>query len=268
MYNFYAEIDQPDSEINLAKAALLIAQEEYPDLEIGAYLHAIDMMAVEARGLTIDEEYPLRIIQCLNEYFYDELGFVGNTKNYYDPGNSFLNQVIDRKTGIPITLSLIYLEVSQRLDFPMIGINLPGHFLIRPEFEDTGIFIDPFNRGEILFEQDCEERLAKLYGRIMPMPAEFLQPITKRQFLVRLLTNLKFIYLNQRELKKALKSVEYILLLFPDAVSERRDRGLLYFQLGLGYKAVQDLEIYLAMRPNAEDANTILQLLEQLRREA
>ena len=267
MYNFYAEIDQPDSQINLARAALLIAQQEYPDLEVGAYLHALEVMAVEARGLTIDEEYPLKIIQCLNEYFYDELGFVGNTNNYYDPRNSFLNQVIDRKTGIPITLSLIYLEVCQRLDFPMVGINLPGHFLIRPEFEDTGIFIDPFNRGEILFEQDCEERLAKLYGRPIPMQPEFLQPVTKRQFLARLLTNLKFIYLNQRDLQKALTNVEYILLLFPDAVSERRDRALLYFQLGFGSKAVQDLEIYLAMRPNAEDANTILQLLEQLRRE-
>jgi regulator of sirC expression with transglutaminase-like and TPR domain len=99
------------------------------------------------------------------------------------------------------------------------------------------------------------------------MQPEFLQPVTKRQFLARLLTNLKFIYLNQRDLKKALTNVEYILLLFPDAVSERRDRALLYFQLGFGSKAVQDLEIYLAMRPNAEDANTILQLLEQLRRE-
>lgn len=268
MYNFYAEIDQSDSEINLARAALLIAQQEYPDLEVGAYLHALEVMAVEARGFTIDEEYPLRIIQCLNEYFYDELGFVGNKNNYYDPRNSFLNQVIDRKTGIPITLSLIYLEVCQRLDFPMVGINLPGHFLIRPEFEDTGIFIDPFNRGEILFEQDCEERLAKLYGRPIPMQPEFLQPVNKRQFLARLLTNLKFIYLNQRDLKKALTNVEYILLLFPDAVSERRDRGLLYFQLGLGSQAVQDLEIYLAMRPKAEDANTILQLLDQLRRQA
>lgn len=268
MYNFYAEIDRTDSEINLAKAALLIAQSKYPDLEIAAYLEAIEVMAVEAGGLTIDEEYPLRIIQCLNEYFYDELGFVGNTNNYYDPCNSFLNQVIDRKTGIPITLSLIYLEVAQRINFPMIGINLPGHFLIRPEFEDTGIFVDPFNRGEILFEQDCKERLAKIYGRPIPMQAEFFQPISKRQFLSRLLTNLKFIYLNQRDLKKALTIVEYILLLFPDAVTERRDRGLLYYQLGAGAKAVQDLEIYLAIHPNAEDANTILQLLEQLRREA
>lgn len=268
MYNFYAEIDRADSDINLAKAALLIAQTEYPDLEIAAYLQVIEVMASEASGLTIDEEYPLRIIQCLNEYFYDELGFVGNTSNYYDPRNSFLNQVIERKTGIPITLSLIYLEVAQRINFPMVGINLPGHFLIRPEFEDTGIFIDPFNRGEILFKQDCEEKLAQLYGRPIPMQAEFLQPVGKRQFLARILTNLKFIYLNQRELKKALTSVEYILLLFPDAASERRDRGLLYYQLGRGYKAVQDLEIYLAIHPNAEDANTILQLLEHLRRKA
>lgn len=245
MHNFYNEIHQPESQINLAKAAFYIAQEEYPNLEIPAYLHTLDVMAVEVEALLPKERYPLRVIQSLNQYFFDQLGYVGNTDDYYDPRNSFLNEVIERRTGIPITLSLIYLEVARRLNFPMVGINFPGHFIIRPEFEDTGIFVDVFNRGEVLFEQDCEERLTQLYHRPISLQPIFLQPVSPRQFLARMLSNLKLIYLNRQDLLKALTFVEYILLLFPDAVRELRDRGLLYYQLGNASKAAQDLEFYL-----------------------
>jgi regulator of sirC expression with transglutaminase-like and TPR domain len=268
MYNFYNEIQQPDDQIDLAKAALYIAQEEYPDLDTAAYLNALDVMAAEVEERLPVERYPLRIIQSLNKYFYDDLGYTGNTSNYYDPRNSFLNEVIDQRTGIPISLSVLYLEVARRLDFPMVGIGMPGHFLIRPEFQDTGIFVDAFNRGEILFEQDCEERLAQIYGRPVQLQPSFTAPVSNRQLLVRMLTNLKFIYLNNKDLPRALAAVERILLLFPDAPMELRDRGLLYYQLGHKSKASQDLEIYLAMLPNTEDADMIRRLLEQLSREA
>ncbi|HBB32149.1 MAG TPA: hypothetical protein DDZ80_29735 [Cyanobacteria bacterium UBA8803] len=266
--NFDQEINQPDSQIDLAKAALYIAQEEYPNLEIDAYLNALDVMAAEVEERLPVERYPLRTIQCLNQYLYDDLGYTGNTSDYYDPRNSFLNEVIDRRTGIPITLSLIYLEIARRLDFPMVGIGMPGHFLIRPEFQNVGIFIDAFNRGEILFEQDCEERLTQVYGEPMQLQPTFIEPVSHRQFLARMLTNLKHIYLNRQDLPRVLAVVERILLLFPDAPRELRDRGLLYYQLGYGSKAFQDLEIYLAMLPNAEDAEIIRRLLERLSREA
>ncbi len=265
--NFEQEIRQPDAQIDLAKAALYIAQEEYFDLDIAAYLNALDVMASEVEERLPVGRYPLRIIQSLNQYFYDDLGFTGNTNDYYDPRNSFLNDVIDQRTGIPITLSLVYLEVARRLDFPMVGINMPGHFLIRPEFEDAGIFVDTFNRGEILFEQDCEERLARMYGRPVQLQPSFTVPVSHKQLLARMLTNLKFIYLNRKDLVKALSAIERILLLFPDGPIELRDRGLLYSQLGYTSKAVRDLEIYLAMLPNAEDAGVIRRLLEQLTRE-
>jgi regulator of sirC expression with transglutaminase-like and TPR domain len=268
MHSFYQEINQPDAQIDLAKAALYIAQEEYPDLDTAAYLNALDVMATEVEERLPVERYPLRVIQSLNRYLYDDLGYTGNTSDYYDPRNSFLNEVIDRRTGIPITISLIYLEIARRIDFPMVGINMPGHFLIRPEFEDTGIFVDAFNRGEILFDSDCEERLAQIYGRPVQLQPDFTEPVSHRQLLARMLTNLKFIYLNRKDLPKALTVVERILLLFPDAPMELRDRGLLYYQMGYKSKASQDLEIYLAMLPNAEDASVIRQLLEQLRREA
>jgi regulator of sirC expression with transglutaminase-like and TPR domain len=266
MHNFYSEIHQPDEQIDLAKAALYIAQEEYPDLDVDAYMNALDVMAAEVEERLPVERYPLRIIQSLNKYLYDDLGYKGNTSDYYDPRNSYLNEVIDRHTGIPITLSLVYLEIARRLDFPMVGIGMPGHFLIRPEFEDTGIFVDAFNQGEILFEQDCEQRLAQIYGHPVPLQPMFLQPVSPRQLLVRMLTNLKFIYLNRKDLARALAVVEYILLLLPDAAMELRDRGLLYYQLGYKSNASQDLEIYLAMLPNAEDADAIRRLLEQLNR--
>jgi regulator of sirC expression with transglutaminase-like and TPR domain len=267
MYNFYNEIQQPDDQIDLAKAALYIAQEEYPDLDTAAYLNALDVMAAEVEERLPVERYPLRIIQSLNKYFYDDLGYTGNTSNYYDPRNSFLNEVIDQRTGIPISLSVLYLEVARRLDFPMVGIGMPGHFLIRPEFQDTGIFVDAFNRGEILFEQDCEERLAQIYGRPVQLQPRFTEAVSPRQLLTRMLTNLKFIYLNRKDLSRALAAVERILLLYPDAPMELRDRGILYYQLGYVSKASQDLEIYLAMLPNAADADAIRRLLEQLNSE-
>ncbi|MEW6497805.1 MAG: SirB1 family protein [Cyanobacteriota bacterium] len=268
MDNFYREISQPDKQIDLAKAALYIGQEEYPDLDIDEYLNALDSMAAEVEERLPAERYPLRIIQSLNQYFYDDLGFTGNTKDYYDPGNSFLHEVIDRRTGIPITLSLVYLEIARRLDFPMVGINMPGHFLIRPEFEDAEIFVDAFNRGEILFKQDCEVRLAQIYGHPMQLQPSFLAPVSSRQFLARMLRNLKFIYLNRKDFSRALSAVERILLLFPDEPMELRDRGLIYYQQGNTLKASRDLEIYLAILPNAEDAHVIRRLLEQLSREA
>jgi len=262
---FYQEINQLDQEIDLAKAALYIAQEEYPSLDPAEYLNALDAMADEVQERLPTERYPLRIIQTINRYLYDDLGFAGNSDDYYDPRNSFLNDVIERRTGIPITLSLVYLEITKRLDFPMVGIGMPGHFLIRPEFEAVGIFVDAFNRGEILFEQDCQERLAQIYQQpISEIPPAFLEAVNHKRFLTRMLTNLKMIYLNRRELHKSLAAVERILLLFPDAPIELRDRGLLCYELGRFVQASQDLESYLAKVPHAEDAKVIRQLLEQI----
>ena len=124
------------------------------------------------------QRYPLRMLQAINKYLYDDLGFKGNKTEYYSPRNSFLNDVIEQRTGIPVTLSLVYLEIARRIGFKMVGIGMPGHFLIRPEFEEAGIFVDAFNRGEILFEQDCRERLAQVYQQpIRDIPPEFLAPI-------------------------------------------------------------------------------------------
>lgn len=263
---FSQEINQPDEQIDLAKAALYIAQEQYKELQLDEYLNALDTMAAEVQERLPTEQYPLRIIQSINQYLYDDLGFIGNTSDYYDPRNSYLNEVIERRTGIPITLSLVYLEVARQIDFPMVGVGMPGHFIMRPQFEDAGIFIDAFDRGKILFPEDCQERLNQISGQPVTMQSSFLEPVTSRQFLTRLLTNLKLIYLQREELELALAAVERILMLFPGIPGELRDRGLIYYQMGRWVAAGDDFEIYLAKVPNAEDAPVIRRLLNQLGR--
>lgn len=263
---FDQEIQQPDERIDLAKAALYIAQEEYPNIDAEEYLNAFDTMALELQERLPSQRYPLRVIQSINQYLYDDLGFAGNVEDYYDPRNSYLNDVIERRLGIPITLALVYLEVARRIDFPMVGVGMPGHFLIRPDIPDTEIFIDTFNGGEIMFPQDCQQRLTQFYQQPVQLQPEFLATVSKRQILARMLANLKYIYLNQQELEKALAAVERILLLFPGAAIEVRDRGLLCYELGLSDQAANDLEAYLAKAPHAQDAAAIRQILTLLGR--
>jgi len=263
--NFYQEINQPDEQIDLAKAALYIAQEEYPDLDIDEYLNALDTMADELQERLSAQQYPLRIVQSINQYLYDDLGFTGNTTDYNNPRNSFLNDVLDRRTGIPITLSLVYLEVARRIDFPMVGVGMPGHFLIRPDIAEMEIFVDAFNCGEILFAEDCQKLLTQIYGEPIELKSDSY-PVNHRQFLARMLTNLKMIYLEQQEWEKAIAAVERILLLFPDLPVELRDRGLLYYQTGDWTAASTHLETYLAKVPSAKDDLAIHQLLNYISR--
>jgi len=261
---FFQEIQQEDKQIVLERAALYIAWEEYPALEVDAYLNALDTMAEEMEALLPPDRYPLRVLQTINRYLYEDLGFRGNTTEYYDPRNSFLNEVIERRMGIPITLSLVYLAIARRLDFPMEGVGMPGHFLIRPTLPEMEIFVDAFNQGEILFPQDCQAMLSELYAQPVELRPEYLPSVTNRQYLTRMLTNLKAIYINQRDLQRAVGAVERILLLMPEALLELRDRGILYYRLNRLSEAQQDLQAYLEQTPAAEDAIAIQQLLKQI----
>jgi regulator of sirC expression with transglutaminase-like and TPR domain len=262
--NFLAEIDQPDEKISLAKAALYFAQAKYPDLDVRVYLDIFDWMAADVKKELANISYPLKVIQIINHYLFEKLKFCGNTEDYYDPRNSYLNEVIDRRTGIPISLSVVYLEIAKRINFSMVGIVMPGHFLIRPDFEDAGIFVDAFHQGEILFEQDCEKRLQQVYQQPIRLEPHFLVPASNQQILARMLTNLKFIYANRQQYNKALETIELLLLLLPNHPLEIRDRGLLYYQLDDQQKAVADLKLYLALLPNANDATAIRELLQKI----
>lgn len=263
--NFYQEINQPDKQVNLAKASLYFAQEESPHLDIEEYLNVLDTIANEVKESLPNTLYPLKIIKTINQYLFDDLGFIGNSDNYYDPLNSYLNYVIDRRTGIPISLSVIYLEIAKRLNFPMVGIGMPGHFLIRPDFEDAGIFVDVFNQGEILFAEDCAQKISEIYMKSTKLAPHHLQAVSNRQILARMLTNLKYIYLNQEKYEKVRTIIEFILIIFPNHPLELRDRGLLYYHLGQWQQAADDLELYLAILPTAQDAKSIRELLQKIR---
>ena len=263
-HNFYQEVNQP--EIDLAKACLYFAQAEYTDLDPQKYLTVLDAIASAIEPQLPSERYPLKVIKSINQYLFDTLGFQGNKSNYYDPDNSFLHRVLDRKLGIPISLSVVYLAVAQRLDFPMVGVGMPGHFLIRPEFESVGIFVDPFNRGEILFEADCQKRLDESYQQQVKLDPSWLAPVDNKQILSRMLDNLKFIYLHRREIDKALSAMSAILKIHPEKTAEIRDRGLLYYQLNRWDEAILDLEYYLKVDPDSDDAPTIEILLQKMNR--
>lgn len=263
-HNFYQEINQPDEQIDLAKASLYFAQAEYPDLDIQKYLDSLDEIAQEiVMELTL-ERYPLKVVKTINNHLFDRLNFQANKQNYYDPDNSFLHQVIERKLGIPISLSVIYLAIAYRLDFPMVGIGMPGHFLIRPEFEGVGFFVDAFNRGEVLFVEDCQARLDENYQQQLQLDLSWLAPVSKKQILARMLNNLKYIYLHRRELDKALSTMSGILQIFPENVAEIRDRGLLYYQINRWDEAIIDLAYFLKVAPNSDDAPMIEILLEKM----
>jgi regulator of sirC expression with transglutaminase-like and TPR domain len=211
LHLFLAEIDKSDREIDLSKAALYIAQIHYPDLDVDRYLNILETMGTEVAQRMPETQAPLRIIQTINQYLYVELEFHGNEKDYYNPSNSLLNDVIDRRTGIPITLALVYLHIAKSIGFPMVGIGMPGHFIIRPNFEDAGIFVDAFDRGEILFVEDCRQKLMEIYQQDIPfLSPEILQPISNRQFLLRMLNNLQTSYLNQPDFDRALVVKKWI----------------------------------------------------------
>lgn len=263
---FYQHVQQQEAQIDLAAAALYIAQEEYLDLEVQSYLDALDQMAEQVRSRLPQSHYPLTVIRTLNQYLFEELGFKGNTDQYYDPRNSFLNDVMERRVGIPLTLSLVYLEVARRIDFPMAGVGMPGHFLIRPTLEDMAIFVDPFHGGEVMFEEDCRDRLRQIYGKSANLQPKHLAVVGPKALLSRMLSNLKLIYLHHHDWAKALAAVERILLMFPEATLELRDRGLIYYQQGRLIEARCDLERYLNQRSDAADAFEIRQVLAQIER--
>lgn len=262
---FYQEVQKADGRINLAAAALYIAQEDYWDMDPSLYLEALDDMAADVRSRLPAGRYPLKVIQVINEYLFDKLKFSGNERDYDNPENSFLNCVIDRRLGIPITLSLVYLEVAHRLRFPMVGVGMPGHFLVRPVIEEMEVFVDPFNRGEVMFAADCQQKFQSLYGAQVQWQPEFLSGVLPKSFLTRILMNLKRIYLRLESFDEAVATLDKLLVLAPGESQQVRDRGLLHYQLENYDLARRDLEGYLRSQPRAPDGQQIQQLLDRLR---
>jgi regulator of sirC expression with transglutaminase-like and TPR domain len=256
-----------DERIDLVRAALTIAQTEYPGLDTDAYCGRIEELARRVKRLVPDLGDPSDSIVALNRVLFEEEGFRGNAEDYYDPRNSFLNDVLDRKLGIPITLAVVHMEVARRVGFPLVGVGMPGHFLLKHyDVEGREILIDPFNRGSILTAKDCQRALDEIYGGQMPLQPEFLMAVNRRQVLVRMLKNVKAIYLSGRNFRKALPIVDLILAVYPRSPEDVKQRAMLRWSLGKTRGALADLEDYLKMSPDASDADEIRQTAASLRR--
>jgi regulator of sirC expression with transglutaminase-like and TPR domain len=262
----FAEIvSSSESEINLAEATLLIAAEEYPRLDVALYLEKLERFSDRARQRAATAATAVEVIANLNTTLFDELGFQGNRENYYDPRNSFLNEVIDRRTGIPITLSVIYIEVARQTGFAVHGIGLPGHFIVGHFNPLENFFIDVFNGGRLVSENSLADLVAGMSGGKVEFNASHLLPVTKKQIITRMLANLLGIYTGSQDYSRAVATMERLLLLLPDSMAHVRDYGLLLAHLGRSNKAIEQLEKYLKHMPEAADAETITEQIKKLK---
>lgn len=263
---FATLVSREQGEFRLAEAALLIAQEEYPSLDVDAYLRRLDHMGDRIKtqlGLELDTR---RIVATINRYLFDAQGFHGNQEDYYDPRNSFLNEVLDRKTGIPITLSVLYIEIGRYVGLPIVGVGMPGHFLVAYHAQPEQFWMDPFYQGRILSRTDCAARVQQMYGTSLPWSDAYLQPVSDHDILRRMLHNLKAIYLQREDYARALSVVERLLVVTPGTPAEVRDRGLLHARLGRLEAAFDDLQHYVQLAPEAPDAAAVTQHIAALQK--
>ena len=209
---FAAAVSRPDGQIELARAALIIAKSEYPTLDVEANLDRLDALARRARTSRAVGD-PLGQLHRLRECLFEEEGFSGNSEDYADPRNSYLNDVLDRRLGIPITLSLVLIEVGRRLGLEMEGIGLPGHFITGARVDGEQVLLDPFNRGTILTAEGCSEVVARALGQPVELGPEHFAPVTNRQFLARMLSNLKVSYWRREQWDKVVAVIDRLLVL-------------------------------------------------------
>jgi len=258
---------RPESEWSLSEAALLAAREvSYPDLAVDDY-QAVLLEAGLRLALRVPVKASLRYrLAALNEHMFRTLGYAGDTSEYYDPRNSFLNEVIDRRLGIPITLSIIYLELGRHAGLALAGVSYPGHFLVKLELEGGIAVLDPFQGGASLDESELQRRLSVSHASAIPPPLpQVLQAASRREILTRLLRNLKLIYLQRESWEQALAVCNGLVAASKAEPGELRDRGLVLEQLDCPGAAAHDLESYLALDPQAEDAEDIRRRLLAVR---
>lgn len=259
---FERVIEAPDEQVNLAEGALILAADEYPDLEVSGTLRELDALA-QAFAPRLDRQGdPRAIITGLNKYLFQELGFSGNLQNYYDPRNSYLNDVMTRRTGIPITMSVVVIELARRLRLPIVGVGLPGHFCVKWQDTTREIVFDPFNGGEILDIASIQARVRETAQPQANFEPDWLDAVGSKYILYRMLNNLKTLFIRRGQIRRAQQATDKLLLLDPRAAGEIRDMGLLSLRLGEHRRAVIYLEQYLLSHPDAHDADEMRMLLK------
>ena len=269
---FMALLAGGDERIELARACLLIAEDAYPGLDVEGYVTEVARLALRLRARLSRTAGAEEKVVELNQFLFEELGYTGNAEHYYDPRNSYLNEVIDRRTGIPITLAVLYIELGRKIGLPLEGVSFPGHFLVRVRMRGGMLVLDPFAGGEPQSEDELRVRLERVIPRdvtggvpVRDLPLEqFLEPATHRQILARLLRNLKGIYRQAEMPERMLDVLNRALLVSPDSTSDLRDRGVVYQQMQCYRAALRDLSDYVAREPDAADVDDMRAKLIEL----
>jgi regulator of sirC expression with transglutaminase-like and TPR domain len=242
---------------DIVEAALWIAAEEYPDLDVEHTAARVRLISAEGSRLAHELTNPFARLDALRTHLYDDLGFRGNEKEYNDPRNSFLNEVLDRRLGNPLSLSILFIDVARAAGFDAHGVGLPGHFVTSLTYDGRTLLVDPYHCGQVISEDDCRQLVSKTTGRPSLFRRALLEGTDERAMLTRMLLNLKYIYVKGEDYRRALAAVERLLLVSPGDSTEIRDRGFLYAHLGHPGAAVSDLESYLALVPSARDAESV-----------
>jgi len=271
--DYFASLVQSDDDFALFEAAVSLAQDEYPDLDVQAVLGEVDQLLKRVKRRLPSDAAALQKLRILNQFFYNDLGFGGNLNDYYDPDNSYLNVLLRTRRGIPISLAVLWMELAQALGLSVRGVAFPGHFMVKVNLPMGQAVIDPLS-GQSLGREELSERLEPYRRRSGLIDAYevplglYLQPASPRDIIARMLRNLKEIYRTQEDWPRMLSVQERLIVLLPESWSEYRDRGLAHAELGHTENAVADLECYLVHADNLVDVDAIADRVDALRRQA
>ena len=256
--------DAVGGDFDLATGALLVASTDDPNVDIDGCRANLDRMAEAARARMPSQAGPLEELNAITDLLFGVIGFAGNRNDYYDPNNSYLHQVLERRLGIPITLSLLCIEVGRRAGIPVLGIGMPGHFLVRHRDEDN-YFVDAFNGGVLMNRDECSAVLREAAGDDARLEEHHLNPVTPREILARVLRNLKAIYWDREEFDRCITTIGALMAVLPDRPEEQRDRGVVHLKAGNHQQSADDFAAYIEAAPHADDIETVRNALSRLR---
>ena len=263
--DFIRNVQRPEPAIDLARTALIVAAESDPNVDVDGVIHTLDTWAEELRRRLDPEWNNLQKLARLRSFLFEELGFQGERKDYYNPANSLLHEVVRTRRGVPLTLAIVFMEIGWRLGVPFEGVGFPGHFMVRLTGEPGDLILDPFEHGCSIHEEDCRRILQEVTGGALEFNEDLLASVSKFDMIRRLLHNLKGAYLRAGDDERALTAVERLLLLVPDDANELRDDGLLHFRLKHYGRALDRLMSYLALEPTPSDAASVRDHVTTLR---
>jgi len=269
--DYFAALVAEDDQFSLLEAAIAVAQDDDPTLDVQSVLSQIDRLAAKLKLRLAADAAAMHRLRCLNRFFFQELGFAGNVNNFYDARNSHLQHVLETRRGIPVTLALLFIEIAQQIGLDAKPVSFPGHFLVKLKMPQGEVVIDPCD-GQSLSREALDERLMPyrhrqgLVGEFEAPLGLFLQAASARDVLARLLRNLKEIHRSDEDWVRLLAVQQRLVVLLPQAWEERRDRGLVWAALDDSVAAIADLQAYVDHCAEAEDARAIVERLAELRR--